>query len=308
MPTPANGSGFKIRRALPAMDAFAMGVDKRIKSHLDKLNNLLGKRVFHAAGHEAAAKAADKGGVTVLDVLGKELTPKRGEPGAEPKSGASPWARDSVTSILDDAPDNDRLITLAGHIDTTPDLVELKYAFQKYRQSAWTTLDFNTRAVLQGYPNIEDFLIAFAFHEMKLTDVNALCSFIVKNSRGARRIVNYSVVSASRTLIDEQKLDVENYNDDKGKLATALQEPEISLSATAFQAAANARIKTFVFDTEELDLINGSKFGSISKITPEIKSALVKYMQKSPYEITRGEHRLPHAYLVSRRILSQGIL
>lgn len=276
-------SGFKVTRALPAMDTFVTGIDKTVKKHLDELNKLLGKRIFRAVGRadghgEGKAEGKAGAGITVSNVLSKELTAKRVPPGTDP------WANDTVMRILFDASEAPLHITLAEHIDTTPDLVELKYAFQKYRLSLWIKLDYNTRAVLEGYSNIEDYLIAYAFHVMNVTDVNALCSFVVSNIRGVKRIVHYSVVSASRSLIDEQQLNVKNYNDDNGSLANALRSSKISLSAVAFLTEAMAKIKTFVFDSDEMELINSSKFGTVPD---SVKSMLVKYIQKSPYPITK---------------------
>jgi hypothetical protein len=265
------------------MDAFVLGIDDNVKQHLDELSTLLGKRVFRAAfPSEGKDDAKSRSGMTVPQVLSKDLAPKR------VSRNAHRWASDSIARILSETAEEPLRITLAEHIDTTPELVELKYAFQKYRRSAWPKLEYNVRAVLEDSPNIEDYLIAFAFHAMRVTDVNALCSFVLHNSRGAKRVVQYCVVSASRTLIDEQQLNVEGYNDDDGDLATALRTSNIALSAAAFSTDAMATIKRFLFDSEEkelLDLINGSKFKSISE---KIKPTLIKYIQNqnSRYKIT----------------------
>lgn len=319
-----NGNGFTIRRALPAMDGFVVGIDKNVKKHLDELNQLLSKRIFSAVGTTAGStgekkdrradgesagkeegnaedkgKEKAKGGISVPDVLIRELTPKR------VPSGNEPWKVGSFARILSDTGETQTHLTLSEHIDMTPALVELKYAFQKQRQSIWPKLDYNTRAVLDGHTNIEDYLIAFAFHVAKLTDVNALCSFVLKNGRGGKRIVEYAIVSASRTLIDEQQLQVANYNDDDGRLAKALRTSKISLSATAFVSEAMSKIKAFVFDSDELELINTSK---LAPVPDDIKPLLVKLIQKSPFPITphNVDHHLPT--LMSQAYAAQGYL
>lgn len=276
-----NGSGFTMRRALPAMDAFVLGIDDNVKKHLDELNELLGKRIFRAASQvEGKDEAKVRMGITVPQLVAKELTPKRVSPSKHP------WANDSVLRILSETADDPHRITLAEHMDTTPELVELKYAFQKYRQSVWPKLEYNVRAVLMDYSNIEDYLIAFAFHAMKVTDVNALGSVVLTNTRGAKRVVQYCVVSASRALIDEQQLNVDEYNDDDGDLATALRKSKIALSAAAFSTDAMATVKKFLFDSDEkkfLNLINKAKFEPIPE---DAKPALIKHIKNTPYDIT----------------------
>jgi hypothetical protein len=311
-----NGNGFKIRRALPAMDAFVVGIDKNVKKHLDELNKLLGKRIFSTSKDKrdpkAEAKREDKqendraenveeearGGISVQSVLRCDLTPKR------VPSGNEAWQARSLARVLSDAPEDQAHLTLSEHIDMTPALVELKYAFQKQRQSIWSKLDYNTRAVLDGYTNIEDYLIAFAFHVAKLTDVNALSSFVLKNGRGGKRIVEYAIVSASRTLIDEQQLQVANKDDDNGELAKALRTSKISLSATSFVSEAMSKIKAFVFDSDEIDLINKSK---LAPVPDDIKPLLVKFIQKSPFPITRHNVDYHLSTLMSQAYAAQGI-
>lgn len=283
MHTSTNGNGFRIRRALPAMDAFTLGIDDSAKKHLDELSRLLGKRVFRAASPpKGKEEVRSHSPLTVPQLLTKELAPKR------VAANDHPWANDSVARLLSDTAEDPLRITLSEHIDTTSELVKLKYAFQKYRASTWPKLEYNVRAVLEEYPTIEDYLIAFSFHAMKVTDVNVLTSFVLHNSRGAQRVVEYCVVSAARTLIDEQQLNVEGYNDDDGDLSTALRTAKIALSAAAFSTEAMATIKRFLFDSEEkrsLNIINGSQFKSISE---EIKPTLIKYIQASPYKITEA--------------------
>ncbi|HJU11761.1 MAG TPA: hypothetical protein VJ728_12835, partial [Candidatus Binataceae bacterium] len=56
-----NGSPFRIKRPLITTSGFVSDVDSTIKSHLDELNALLGKRIFKFERQPGLASAASKG-------------------------------------------------------------------------------------------------------------------------------------------------------------------------------------------------------------------------------------------------------
>ncbi len=283
-------SAFKIKRPLTTGSGFATGVDPTVKSHLNELNQLLGKRVL-------AKGTGTKGAESVAEFFARPLTPKRVPPG-----GA--WADKSLARFLADAKEEKDGLTLAELIDATAELVDLKYEFQDQLSKALLTLDYNTRAVLESYPNVSDYLVAYAFKVLKLRNVNALNSFVRKNDKGARSFVNYAVVSAARTLINDEQLSVAEYNDDDGALAKALRASTVSLSS-AFKKAAKAIIENFVFNTDEIALIDGS---SVGPVPAKIKPLVVKYIQAFAIPITAKNVDFYLPVFISQAMKSQGMV
>jgi hypothetical protein len=291
MPT-METAGFRIRTALVPADAFAMKLDPYVKDHLDELNELLGKKVF--------SPQDDREQVSSLpQFLRRELTPKR----VPPKNGA--WDPESVAGVLSGLDAEDEL-SIEDCIDSTPKLVELNYKFQSYLAQHWTSLDYNTRAVMEKYPNITKYLVAYVFHVIDLTDVNAVANFLVKNQNGAKDVINYAVVSAARTLIDAEQMNVRDYNEDVSELVKDLESGGISLSATSFQKTVKARIKRFVFDSDELALIDEADVGEIPQ---GIRPLLVRYMQaskKAGFPITPANINFHLPVMISQALKAQG--
>jgi len=285
-------SGFKIGRALQSLSKSASGVDPGVKEHLDKLNSLLGKKVFaHATpthkqgnhrkkGGAKSSSATDDVNIQLKDLVNKELTPARVNSTGSNKTTNS-WKSGSVAQLLDDASENDGAQTISDCVNSTPELVELSYSFQEYLNQNWKTLSENLQTVLdlEAYPNIRQYLVSLAFYRMNFKDVHALSTFILKDKNGAQGIISYATVSATRLMICKQQLNVVNFNDDSGKLTTQLRKATIPLSKQGFAPQAKKLVQAFMFDSDEMKLINESTVGK--DIPEDYKPALVKFIQAS---------------------------
>jgi hypothetical protein len=277
-------SAFRMKRPLITSNGFISDVDRTAGAHLDELNELLGKRIFEPdmGGRAAASGAAAKTGgppFTVPVAIAEKLAPKH----VPPVHGGCKWEAGSLLDDLSKAAESDVKITLAEHIDMTPELSKLKYAFQNQLNNNWLTLDANSKAVLEGYPAIQDYLVAYAFHVMHHKDVQALGNMILQSRRGAQAVADYAIVSGARSIIERDQLVVKDYNDNKSKFVELMRAPGIRLSAASFEKTANERIRTFVFDSDEESLVENAKLGDLP---PKYKTLLVQYIKSSAIPIT----------------------
>lgn len=306
-------SSFRIRRSLITTNGFASDVDPLVKTHLDELNELLGKKIFpigtphygtwpkagSAAETAEARETAETSEALSTDsesrtsdtehlhvqaevkrLLKRVLTAKH-----IPKEQvlATSWAKDSLGDILFSTQEKPQKSSLSDYIDGTEALAQIKYSFLDAMQESWSTLTYNVRTVLEDYPFITDYLIAYAYHIKKVGEISALKNFITSNKFGTRRIADYAAVSAARSLIDKEQLKVEGYNSDKGPFVDVLTEVPILLSATSFSKSVREKIEQFVFDRDEEKIINEAKIGALPF---GIKPLLIKHIQQSPVPIT----------------------
>jgi hypothetical protein len=309
------GSPFRIKRPLITTSGFVSDVDATVKAHLDELNQLLGKQVFsrpgqppaplagrvasnsgargrsrggahaaHAAAgapaHAAAAVLPNPNvGLDVQTVLALDLFPKIVPPDANNLS----WPRGSLAQVLSDAKELPANLTLGDHIDMTPELSSLKYDFEGNLSLNWSNLDYNTKSVLDSYPSIRDYLVAYGYHVMQLTEINGLRNFIFSNRQGAKNVIDYTIVSAARTVVDSEKLTVPKINDDQSDIVGQIKAAGLSLSTASFRQSLQAVIDNYVFNFNEEQLIDNSKIGPVPAA---IKPTLIKYIKNSPVPIT----------------------
>jgi hypothetical protein len=278
------GSPFRIKRPLITTSGFVSDVDATIKSQLDELNEFLGKRIFSRETQlikfplEGDDKIKREKRPDIPDIkvlLSRPLTPKR-----IPENG---WDHESIVYLFkhaQEAPDN---LTLSDYIDMTADLSALKYAFQGNISANWFNLDYNAKAVLDGYPAITDYLIAYAFHVMEVQDVNGLKNFILSNRAGAKNVANYAIVSAARTIIDKEQLKVNKYNEDNSEIVAEIKAAGLSLSSASFKTALQTLIDDYIFNSTESALIDGAGIGVLPA---GMKPLLIKYIKHSPVPIT----------------------
>lgn len=291
---PSSGSGFRIKRPLITTNGFFSEVDPTIKGLLDELNQLLGKKIFtiDPSGAKVPKRTSSriKGAALhkprvhpdVAAILALPLAPKY-----IPRKGSEKdpqlWRKDSLAWNFNAAEEKESNSSLSDYIDVTANLSALQYAFQNYFTNDWVTLDFNTKTVLDGYPAIMKYLIAYGFHVMNIQDASGLRNFIYNNRAGARSIVDYAVVSGARTIINDEQLNVPEYNEDDSDLVAPLKSAGLSLSSASFKNSAQAIINDYVFNAKQLDLIDNAKLGNIPV---SLKPQLIKYIRQSPVPIT----------------------
>jgi len=315
---------FRIRRSTTSPNGFVSDVDPGVKAHLVELNGLLKKRVLPSADPRAAAVgAAAAGGAIAIAAPGRGKARGRGKGKVDaqaavvkmlrlnlaakktpkPSGAKSSWQAKSLADFLFTTKENPkgRLCNLSEHIDQTATLSQLKYNFLDEIKEKWATVDYNARTVLEDYPYITDYLIAYAYYIKNVRDVAALKHFIVDNPSGTQCIADYAAISATRELIDREQLKVADYNDDDGTFVENLNDPPILLSVGSFGKAVRAKIQEFVFDTDEELIIDQAKLGTLP---PGIKPILVKYIQQSPIPINKDNARLylPHIVMQIMRM------
>jgi hypothetical protein len=287
------GSPFRIKRPLITTSGFVSDVDGTIKTHLDELNTILGRRILVREAAEIETieeldetikisrhtkKRGAKNSSVIPDIqslLTLQLTPK--------KTPGNNWATDSLVYTFNEMAETPDQITLAEYIDMTAELSALKYDFQSNISANWFNLDYNTKTVLDGYPAISDYLIAYGYHVMNLTEVNGLKNFILSNRLGAKNGANYAIVSAARTIIDSEQLKVPGYNDDGSDIVARILSGGLSLSSASFNTGLHAIINDDIFNGKEAKLIDNAGVGLIP---PGMKPLLIKYIKTSPVPIT----------------------
>lgn len=257
---------FNVNRPLMFAANFASDEDADVKKHLTELNKLLGKRIFKK--DEAEIRA----------VLEKGLTPK--------KLTANPWAANSLAAHCSREDELPARQTLSEYIES--ELSALKFEFDEKVAEKKTTLDPNVRIVL-GYPAIRDYLVAYGYLVRDLQEVTGLTNFVFTRDKGAKNVVNYALVSAARTIIDRKKLDVPNPNHDDSAMFKALKAKGIPLTANSFSKGVLSVVETFVFNKDELDLIESVRVKlDLGEIPEDIKTELIKYMRNSVIPIVAG--------------------
>jgi hypothetical protein len=304
------GTAFKIKRPVITTSGFVSDVDATVKIYLGELNQLLGKKIFRREtdheelvedmaeklAQEFAEELEQAGAIQaplgaqaapqitverstvepdIHELLRKPLTPK--------KIPGNNWALNSLVDTFKNAPTDDDFITLSEYIDMTPRLSSLKYAFQGSLQANWLGLDYNAKTVLEGYPAITDYLIAFAYHVMDLHEVSGLKNFILSNKSGVKNIADYASVSAARNIINKKQLTVPDYNEDNSQIVKAIKAAKLTLSSTSFKPALQKIIDNFIFNSAEAQLI---KLANIGEIPPGIEPQLIEYIKNSPVPIT----------------------
>jgi hypothetical protein len=281
------GSPFRIKRPLITTSGIASEPDSTITAQLDELNTLLGKQVFGnappavATGKSRSSAAANGGAPVPLDVaatLALPLTPKY----VPAPSGGPSWDASSLAFALSEATEIPTATTLSDLIDATSQLSTLKYAFQNNLSANWNNLDYNARTVLDGYTAIADYLIAYAYFQMGLAEVNGLTNFLLSNRLGAKNIVNYAIVTAARTIIDREQLVVPTYNDDGLDFVQKVLAAGLTLSSASFDSSLQALVNNYVFNKNESDLIDqATDLGLPAALKPQ----LIKYIKSSAVPI-----------------------
>ena len=317
-------SAFKLRRGNGNGNGNGVGIDVHpaVRKHLKELNDLLGKAVFPAASF-AAPPAVVLAAAAAIAAVGAGRRRKRGSPPLDELSAAGKkvkaflelpltakfapakrgkeWDDDTVASYLDGKDVKDDNFSLAEYIDKTPALVQLKYAFMDRIHQDWGQVSANARLILsKEYPNLRDYLIAYAYVIKGVSDVDAVRNFFLTSKLGASGVLSYATVSATRAYIEEQQLRVKDYNDDNSPFVKKLQQAQVPLGQGVFPRSTQALIDEFRFDSDEAKIIaDAVADGTIGNVDPAIWPLLIKYMQASPIPITakNAENYLPNFIL-----------
>lgn len=291
-------SPFKIKRPLITTNGLTSDLDAKAATLLAELNQLLSKPFIakpptafavaaakHPQTHTAAPLPSAATQVTTL--LSMPLSPKHQPP--EPK-GSSAW---ETGSLLDALSTNTTVgMTLTDFIDMTAPLASLKYDFANTIVQNWPNLNYNITAVLDSYPAISDYLIAYGFLVQTLTDVRGLANFVLSNSLGAKNVANYAIVSGARVIIDNDKLQVPSYNDNAGAFVPQLQSAAILLSSASFETQVKNVVDNYVFNAAQLAVINA--VNPALKIPQQYIPQLVLYLKANPFvDATNAQFFLP---------------
>jgi hypothetical protein len=308
------GSPFKIKRPLITTNGISSGVDPTIKAQLDELDALLSKRIVAlpaatpATGATNGASASNgsastaSGFLPVTTLLALALTPRFVPAHATAWDPGSLAFAFGTTAEPTDATGLAATTTLSDLIDATSQLSSLKYAFQNNLSANWNNLDYNTQTVLDGYAGITDYLIAFGYFQMGMTEVNGLTNFLLSNRLGAKNVINYAVVSAARAIIDSEQLVVPDYNDDASDIVAKIKSAGFALSSASFASSVQALVNDYIFNKNESDLIDNSGLG----LPPELKPQLTQYIKNSPIQITPANAQFFLPVFVSQILSGSG--
>ncbi len=240
-------------------------------------------------GAEAAAAAAR--GLDVRDLVVLPLTPRRigdrsGEAlrSAHVAPPAGTWEWNSLAGRLAAAQSDDRLRTLSDIIDADPKLSDLRYALELGIAEGWAPPESAAEAILrEANGAIKDYLVAHAYFERGVREVNGLRNVVLNKPLGAPRIADYAATSAARVVIDEEKLTVPGIDQDNGAILRRIAEADVPLFAGAFRSALDTLVDDFVFNASYAGIIDGAKIG---EIPAGVRPQLIEYIKNSPVKIT----------------------
>ena len=297
-----SGTGFDLTGVGSSLRGYVPELDPAIKVHLEDLNAVLGKRIFKKedwlrrigtavpSGASAKSKAAKSRGRTQtsgkydpgLDSGKMELL--LGLMPLRPKLiAADDWPKDSLAYHFKHTADSPKNLTLSNLIDATPELATLKYAVQEDIESNLYAMDFTPRAILDGYPAIRDYLIAYAFHVMSLKDENAVKNFILSNPAGVPKVAYYAIVSAARSYIAQEKLKIGGVDDEDSDVIKSVIDADLQLDADSFTSGLQAEIADFAFNTDQSVIIDAAIAQGLGPLPDGVRSSLIKYIKASPW-------------------------
>lgn len=275
---------FRIKRPIITTNGVSTAVDAVVDGHFQELAALLAKGAFGAR--------TDKNLVAhVTSIVSRPLTPKFSPPkppssttasASAPATAAQPmkWANNSLAANLDEASATG--LTLSDFIDITPNLSDLKYAYEQSLSGNWLLLDTNVRFALNNYQSLRDYLVVYAVLVMQVKDFNALKNFILNNQSGVRNIINYAAVSAARDYVFNQKLVVDQYNDDDTPFVTEIKAANLSLTDAAFTPALKTLIDDVIFNAAQDAILAKAKIA----VPPALRLNIIQLMKKSPVPLS----------------------
>ena len=261
--------GFRLRRANATMTGFTPAVDSYAEDRLAELDGLLTKRII-PAGERATA--------VVEELLRAPLTPRRAS------NGVGKWADSSLADRLRDQQPADTEQTLREVIDQDPALARLRYRFDESLADRRSSLDFNTRTVLD-LSSVRDLLALRAAVTLGISQQPALLNYVFSHERGVQEVIHYTVVSAARDYIQEKRLRVKGIDDDDSEVVAALG--LLSLSEEALGDGAIDLAAGFIESSKYDELIEEGTKLKITDIPAEIRPRLVQYIKESTVEVTK---------------------
>lgn len=274
---------FRIKRPIITTNGVSTDVDPVVDDHFSELAQLLGKRVFGVRGDKHDDLRAH-----VKSLISPPLTPKFSPPkdaitpGATAKAASTTsilqWASGSLAATLDAAKAKETELSLADFIDITPNLSDLKYAYEQSLSGNWMLMDTNVRFALSKYQSLRDYLVVYAVLVMQVKDFNALKNFILNNQAGVRNIIAYAAVSAARNYVFAQKLVVDRYNDDDSPIAAEIRSAPLSLTGAAFTPSLKSLIDDFIFNAGQTAVLAAATI----KVPDGLRAAVIHLMKKSP--------------------------
>lgn len=263
-------SSLILRRPAITTSGFVIDVDPGVKAHLDELNTLLGKHIF----------PRDIELENLIGVLRLPITPKR--------TTGDRWAPGSMVEFFNAQAEDPNAASLTDLIDSNPDLSELKSALEVKLTKSRLGLEYNTKTVLdEDYQAIKDYLVIFGFRVMGLEEVNALKNFVIGHRFGAKDVANYAIVSAARTFIQKEHLNVPNANDDNSDIVRRITSANLSMSGAKFKTNLNALVKSFISFSEESQRLTEAE-QVLGPIDPAIKPQLLRLIKNAKPPITQA--------------------
>jgi hypothetical protein len=277
-----------------------VNLDADVREHLDEMDELLGRKIylkdlgpkFKKKKRGKKENDEDENGVSELDkipetglvnLLRLPLTPKKTDGGDEPWEDGSLLQLFNSLEETESDDDDDSQLTINDIIKGTPEMSDLYYKFKSMVDCGFRELPVNQRGILQitesdfAYQGIVSYLVAYGYINMQIRDANALMSFLRQSKEGLPNIAKYITISASRTILSREKLDVEGLNDDDSELSKLLAGLKISFQGGVFKPKALATVKKFIFGSPYFGWINKwIADNAVKNISEELKEKLLQ--------------------------------
>ncbi|MGZ5190124.1 MAG: hypothetical protein ACXWCZ_03835, partial [Flavisolibacter sp.] len=205
------------------------------------------------------------------------------------KTKAPFWEPDSFLGYIVDNKDVAKL-SISDCIDKVNELSNLKNSLQQYVNKNWNSLEENQKAILnfKDLKNISDYLLAYGYFIKGITEVSAMFNFIKSHKNGVEAISNYTVLSASRTVVKKAALEVKDIDDDKNPLLAKVLDEDVSFHEESFSKDVEKLAKNFIDSGSEMKLITDAlAVLKIDDLPSSYIPTIIKYMRSSKVEIDK---------------------
>ena len=277
MTFPSNPINFQIGNK--AQGKTVASLDADVRTHLEELDKLLQKKITLPNATKAKRNVVTPANQALKILLEAPLSPKK-------VHAQKPWDNKSLLGLFSGF-NGKGGTSFMDIIDKTPKLTQLYYNFQSLIEQNWMALVPNQRALFQMkssafiFPGTMSYLVSYAFYIHEIEDVNALMNFIQQNDSGTKKISYYITVSAARSVIDKQKLELEDkIDDDTYSLFASLAGLDISFASGTFRSKIVSTTKTYLYSNPYLDWINDWVTANPNTVIPEdTKPGIIQFIK-----------------------------
>jgi len=236
---------------------------------------------FISKANQAARGRGGRVQFDLEDELNKPILPK--------KSTAPFWDPAGFLSSIVVNKDPAKL-SISDCIDKVNELSNLKNSLQQLVYKSWNSLEENQKAVLnfKDFKNVSDYLLAYGYWIKGITEVTAMFNFIKSHKNGAQAIVNYTTISAARSVIKKAALEVKDLDVDNNPLLLKIVDSKTSFGDETFSKEVEKISKSHIDSDAELKLITDAlAVLKIEDMPDSYIPTIIRYMRSSKVEIDK---------------------